>query len=135
MIQFYFIILIYLHCCLVSDKHLGKHFSFRPDEMAILLYLPKWTGNDGKEKEILNSSLDDLYQGKGLEKRSTCISTAYFVQEPRKLGWRTGMFLKQILISLGRHKVVTPFIILEPCRKIFEEMSDAIQNYAAFICK
>jgi hypothetical protein len=125
MIQFYFIILIYLHCCLVSDKHLGKHFSIPPDEMAILLYLPKWTGNDGKEKEILKSSLDELYQGKGLKKR-----TAYFVEEPRKLGWPAGMFLKQILLSLGRHKVVTPFIILEPCRKIFEQMSDAIQKYA-----
>jgi hypothetical protein len=125
MIQFYFIILIYLHCCLVSDKHLVKHFSIRPDEMTILLYLPKWTGNDGKEKEILKSSLDELYQGKGLKKR-----TAYFVEEPRKLGWPAGMFLKQILLSLGRHKVVTPFIILEPCRKIFEQMSDAIQKYA-----
>ena len=125
MIQLYFIILIYLHCCLVSDKHLGKHFSIPPDEMTILLYLPKWTGNDGKEKEILKSSLDELYQGKGLKKR-----TAYFVEEPRKLGWPAGMFLKQILLSLGRHKVVTPFIILEPCRKIFEQMSDAIQKYA-----
>jgi hypothetical protein len=104
MIQFYFIILIYLHCCLVSDKHFGKHFSIRPDEMTILLYLPKWTGNEGKEKEILKSSLDELYQGKGLKKR-----TAYFMEEPRKLGWPAGMFLKQILLSLGRHKVVTPF--------------------------
>ena len=130
MIQLYFIILIYLHCCLVSDKHLGKHFSIPPDEMAILLYLPKWTGNDGKEKEILKSSLDELYQGKGLKKR-----TAYFVEEPRKLGWPAGMFLKQILLSLGRHKVVTPFIILEPCRKIFEQMSNSIQNYADSIRK
>ena len=110
---------------MVSDKHVVKHFSIRPDEMTILLYLPKWTGNDGKEKEILKSSLDELYQGKGLKKR-----TAYFVEEPRKLGWPAGMFLKQILLSLGRHKVVTPFIILEPCRKIFEQMSDAIQKYA-----
>ena len=130
MIQFYFIILIYLHCCLVSDKHLRKHFSFRPDEMTILLYLPKWTGNYGKEKEILKFSLDELYQGKGLKKR-----TAYFVEEPRKLGWPAGMFLKQILLSLGRHKVVTPFIILAPCCKIFEQMSDAIQKYADLIRK
>ena len=135
MIQFYFIILIYLHCCLVSDKHLGKHFSFRPDEMTILLYLPKWTGNDGKEKEMLKSSLDELYQGKGLEKRSTCISTAYFVEEPRTLGWPTEMFLKQILLSLDRHKVVRPFIILEPCRQIFEKTSDSIQKYADSIRK
>ena len=135
MIQFYFIILIYLHCCLVSDKQLGKHFSFRPDEMTILLYLPKWTGIDGKEKEILKSSLDRLYQGKELEKRSTCISTAYFVQESRKLGWPIGMFLKHILLSLDRHKVVTPFIILEPCRQIFEQTSDSIQNYADSIRK
>ena len=135
MIQFYFIFLIYLHCCLVSDKHLGKHFSFRPDEMTILLYLPKWMGNDGKEKEILKSSLDELYQGKGLGKRSTCISTAYFVEEPRKLGWSTEMFLKQILLSLDRHKVVTPFIILEPCRQIFEKTSDSIQKYANSIRK
>ena len=135
MIQFYFVILIYLHCCLVSDKHLGKHFTFRPDDMTILLYLPKWKGNDGKEKEILKSSLDELYQGKGLEKRSTCISIAYFVEEPRKLGWPAGMFLKQILLSLGRHKVVTPLIIIEPCRKIFKEMSDAIQKYANLIRK
>ena len=135
MIQFYFIILIYLHCCLVSDKQLGKHFSFRPDEMTILLYLPKWMGNDGKEKEILKSSLDRLYQGKELEKRSTCISTAYFVEEPRTLGWPTEMFLKQILLSLDRHKVVRPFIILEPCRQIFEQTSDSIQSYADSIRK
>ena len=120
---------------MVSDKQLVKHFSFRPDEMTILLYLPKWTSNDGKEKEILKSSLDRLYQGKELEKRSTCISTAYFVQESRKLGWPIGMFLKHILLSLDRHKVVTPFIILEPCRQIFEQTSDSIQNYADSIRK